>query len=1062
MEGSSENDVGNYNSIEHKDCFNGNTKLRVTVNVGKDQEESIKHEAEVTNEEGTRCYALIPNESAEETNRSNEPTQTITSSSTVLRKIAVVVSPELNVDGKLYDEVDQMEEQIDQVVEEPECAARHTINGSLHSNSNDLVVSGNHVSPVEEPYHNQSELQISTSQNIETNNSTNETKETLQTQEGQNASIQEYVSTLLEDAFNKNKARTLINSSIFRRLGIASVDESASSFSPDIIAAIVGDVMDGIHKTVLKQLKNKKNSLGSEAGTTSVHVEVQPSSNIANSQQVANGGNITDAYSVPCVNPITLKQENKTTKDTKNLNQTNGNDILNGVSEKGKRKQIPLNIKTGIAKKKAVGMTTTATAATTILTTKTTNGKNIDKVKLDQKKLQKKNVKQENTKEKIIRKDPHNALLNNEKSRSKINVSVTEAYNTANELLEIERILKIFVKGGGIREIVGTNSEMINMEVDPRIVLSTEETTFDKENTVATNNTNQVNNKEEKSDVVRETALIRKKNSENCRITNNARNTTVRTNLANASRVNRNTTTTKNVVQSSKSNREITLRNTGGNTCRANGETTTRTNLVKSSSRIDPLVQVRTNVVNTSRLNRNSPSTNVANTSRMNQSVIVPKAVNTTSMNPNVTIANTGKSVKVTTRTSVETTNTARTNRTAVMNVTNQVGINRNVTAENSMSNTAGINRNTIVSATNAPLRNQPLRNNTANIMNSFRANELSSVENRVNNSISGSPNVPSRIEAEPVSTSDSNSSFNALYHNVTQYHHSLTNSPNFLYLDNSAENIWPFRRVSLVNENRERRRNDSNETNRNHSSSNRNNHSRSLNAIYNETDYFSSNSSDGDEYLGILNRMARARRVEMMRRSYLRQRQGATNEQRRTSGNISCNIANIEDELYQSSSQNNSEDSTDSYYVPRLRPGGETPAEIFARTYEANPGFYHTRRSLSSYTSQEMYERYIQGVPTERVRENVGRDNNTPGNRQNRLDSYHVNPIVRNDRKIHGVQSKYNPQSEGNDCCVICMSDFIVDDTIFILPCIHSFHVTCITKWVQVKRACPICMKRC
>ena len=41
---------------------------------------------------------------------------------------------------------------------------------------------------------------------------------------------------------------------------------------------------------------------------------------------------------------------------------------------------------------------------------------------------------------------------------------------------------------------------------------------------------------------------------------------------------------------------------------------------------------------------------------------------------------------------------------------------------------------------------------------------------------------------------------------------------------------------------------------------------------------------------------------------------------------------------------------------------------------------------------------------------------------------------------------------------CQICLEDYTENDNIRILPCIHSFHMDCIDKWLVQKSVCPIC----
>lgn len=46
---------------------------------------------------------------------------------------------------------------------------------------------------------------------------------------------------------------------------------------------------------------------------------------------------------------------------------------------------------------------------------------------------------------------------------------------------------------------------------------------------------------------------------------------------------------------------------------------------------------------------------------------------------------------------------------------------------------------------------------------------------------------------------------------------------------------------------------------------------------------------------------------------------------------------------------------------------------------------------------------------------------------------------------------SKFDPT------CIICLSDFKSDDEVVQLPCDHTFHTECITKWLSRSRHCPL-----
>jgi len=42
---------------------------------------------------------------------------------------------------------------------------------------------------------------------------------------------------------------------------------------------------------------------------------------------------------------------------------------------------------------------------------------------------------------------------------------------------------------------------------------------------------------------------------------------------------------------------------------------------------------------------------------------------------------------------------------------------------------------------------------------------------------------------------------------------------------------------------------------------------------------------------------------------------------------------------------------------------------------------------------------------------------------------------------------------------CVVCISDFIAEDTVVALQCGHKFHQCCITTWLaEAQRLCPLC----
>lgn len=47
---------------------------------------------------------------------------------------------------------------------------------------------------------------------------------------------------------------------------------------------------------------------------------------------------------------------------------------------------------------------------------------------------------------------------------------------------------------------------------------------------------------------------------------------------------------------------------------------------------------------------------------------------------------------------------------------------------------------------------------------------------------------------------------------------------------------------------------------------------------------------------------------------------------------------------------------------------------------------------------------------------------------------------------------------SNGIDRCVICQIEYEDGEALVALPCEHPYHSECISKWLQMKKCCPIC----
>lgn len=43
---------------------------------------------------------------------------------------------------------------------------------------------------------------------------------------------------------------------------------------------------------------------------------------------------------------------------------------------------------------------------------------------------------------------------------------------------------------------------------------------------------------------------------------------------------------------------------------------------------------------------------------------------------------------------------------------------------------------------------------------------------------------------------------------------------------------------------------------------------------------------------------------------------------------------------------------------------------------------------------------------------------------------------------------------------CVICMAEFQVGDALRFLPCMHTYHMTCIDDWLMRSLTCPSCLE--
>ena len=58
-------------------------------------------------------------------------------------------------------------------------------------------------------------------------------------------------------------------------------------------------------------------------------------------------------------------------------------------------------------------------------------------------------------------------------------------------------------------------------------------------------------------------------------------------------------------------------------------------------------------------------------------------------------------------------------------------------------------------------------------------------------------------------------------------------------------------------------------------------------------------------------------------------------------------------------------------------------------------------------------------------------------------------------------TQANLDNFSEENKSCSICQENYKVNEKYIILPCLHRFHVDCVSTWFERKSTCPICKRK-
>ncbi|KAJ8305980.1 hypothetical protein KUTeg_016525 [Tegillarca granosa] len=59
-----------------------------------------------------------------------------------------------------------------------------------------------------------------------------------------------------------------------------------------------------------------------------------------------------------------------------------------------------------------------------------------------------------------------------------------------------------------------------------------------------------------------------------------------------------------------------------------------------------------------------------------------------------------------------------------------------------------------------------------------------------------------------------------------------------------------------------------------------------------------------------------------------------------------------------------------------------------------------------------------------------------------------------------HLPSGVYDGSSKKGKECAICMCDFVLGEGLRFLPCMHTYHKTCIDDWLMRSFTCPSCME--
>lgn len=67
------------------------------------------------------------------------------------------------------------------------------------------------------------------------------------------------------------------------------------------------------------------------------------------------------------------------------------------------------------------------------------------------------------------------------------------------------------------------------------------------------------------------------------------------------------------------------------------------------------------------------------------------------------------------------------------------------------------------------------------------------------------------------------------------------------------------------------------------------------------------------------------------------------------------------------------------------------------------------------------------------------------------------LNPIIVS-KSSSNINNQINKSSTDVDRCVICQIEYEDEESLVALPCEHPYHSECISKWLQIKKCCPVC----